>query len=118
MDILTYKSQLQENVIAPMTEFMNECEDCGFTEEDVAKCEALLLEYFSALEDMVTPSNREIMHCVMNLVLALNQLNEDTDYCMIETMEREAICELIQESALAFGLTDAEDDITEEWREW
>ena len=43
---------------------------------------------------------------------------ESTDFCMIETSERETICEIIQECAVACGLTDAEDDITEEWREW
>ena len=118
MNIQKYKQQLQENVIDLMTEMMGDGEDCGFTKEDIAKCESLILAYLSALESIAVPTNEEIMEHVKVLVLALNELSEDTDYCMIETMEREAIWEIIQESAVECGLTDPEDDITEEWREW
>ena len=44
MNIQNYKKQLQETVIVPMTEFMNGCEDCGFNQKDIAKCETLILE--------------------------------------------------------------------------
>ena len=118
MEIQIYKNQLQETVIAPMTEFMNEYDDCGFTQKHVAKCEALILEYLSALEKIKAPTNAEIMKHVKKLVLSLNKLNEKTDYCLLETEEREAIWEIIQTSAAACGLVDPEDDITEEWREW
>ena len=37
---------------------------------------------------------------------------------MDDTAVLTAICEIIQSSAIAYGLTDPEDDITEEWREW
>ena len=118
MDIQIYKNQLQETVIAPMTEFMNEYDDCGFTQKHVAKCESLILEYLSALEKIKAPTNAEIMKYVKKLVLSLNKLNEKTDYCLLETEERETIWEIIQTSAVACGLVDPEDDITEEWREW
>ena len=101
-----------------MTEFMNDCEDCGFTQKDIAKCEALILEYLVALESITEPANKEIMKHVKKLVLALNKLNEKTDYCLLETEERESIWEIIQNSAVERGLTNPEDDITEEWREW
>ena len=55
---------------------------------------------------------------VKKLVLALNKLNEKTDYCLLETEERESIWEIIQNSAVECGLVNPEDDITEEWREW
>ena len=58
------------------------------------------------------------MKHVKTLVLALNKLNEKTDYCLLETEERESICEIIQESAIACGLSDPSDDITEEWRDF
>ena len=44
MNIQNYKNQLQETFIVPMTEFINDCEDCGFTQKDIAKCETLILE--------------------------------------------------------------------------
>ena len=50
MNIQIYKKQLQETVIAPMTEFMKEYDDCGFEQKHIEKCEALMLEYLSALE--------------------------------------------------------------------
>lgn len=118
MDIKAYKKQLEEMVIIPMKEYAKEVEDCGFSKKDIKKCEALILQYLTALEKLRHPGNQEIMEQVEHLVLALNQLNEDTDYCMIETSEREAIWEIIQESAVDCGLTDPADDITEEWREW
>ena len=118
MNIQNFKNQLQETVIVPMTEFMNDCEDCGFTQKDIAKCEALILEYLVALESITEPANKEIMKHVKKLVLALNKLNEKTDYCLLETEERESICAIIQNSAVECGLTNPEDDITEEWREW
>ena len=118
MDIKAYKKQLKETVVIPMKEYIKEVEDCGFSKKDIKKCEALILQYLTALEKLQNPKNEEIMAQVETLVLALNQLNEDTDYCMLETEEREAIWEIIQTSAVECGLTDPADDITEEWREW
>ncbi len=118
MNTQIYKSQLQETVVIPMTEFMKGWEDCDFTQKDISQCESLILEYLAALEGITEPSNKEIMKHVKKLVLALNKLNEKTDYSLIETEEREAIWEIIQNSAVECGLSDPEDDITEEWREW
>lgn len=118
MDIQIYKKQLQETVIFPMTDYINDCEDCGFTQKDIKKCEKLMLRYLFALEKMKKPTDEKIMKQVKALVLALNQLNEKTDYCLLETDERESICEIIQESAVACGLIDSSDDVTEDWREF
>lgn len=118
MDIQNYKNQLQETVVAPMTEFMNDCEDCGFRKKDIEKCDALIIKYLLALEQIEKPTNKEILKHVKSLVLALNRLNEKTDYCLLETEEREAIWEIIQNSAVECGLIDPVDDITKEWREW
>lgn len=115
IDLDAYKSQLQDTVVAPMTEFWTE--DCDFTKKDIAKCEALLIKYLTALHT-IEPSDKEIMKQVKAVVLALNKLNEKTDYGLIETEEREAIWEIIQNSAVDCGLTAPADDITEEWREW
>ena len=56
MNIQNFKNQLQETVIVPMTEFMNDCEDCGFTQKDIAKCEALILEYVVSQEKTIRKS--------------------------------------------------------------
>ena len=121
MEITKFRDLLSTKVIGGMISYMgffDEDEECPFTKEDVAKCEKILSNYLESLNALANPTNTEIMDCVQKTVLALNQLNEDTDYSMIETDERENICELIQSSAVACGLQNPADDITEEWREW
>ena len=119
MDISKFKAQLSENIVTPMLTFMEECSgDCDFTEKDVRKCEKILTEYLESLEKLSAPSDKKILACVKKAVLALNKLNEKADYALLETGERESICEILQNSAVACGLTDADDDVTEEWREW
>ena len=98
--------------------FFDEDEECPFTKEDVIKCEKILSDYLEALNALTSPTNKEIMGRVQEAVLALNQLNEDSDYSMIETEARENIWELIQTSAVACGLQNPAEDITDEWRDW
>lgn len=121
MEIAKFKKLLADKVIGGMISYMDffdEDEECPFTKEDVAKCEKILSHYLESLAALTVPTNEEIIDCVREAVLALNQLNEDTDYSMIETEERESIWELIQTSAVECGLQNPADDITEEWREW
>ncbi len=121
MDIAKFKALLADKVVGGMISYMSffdEDEECPFTKEDVAKCEQILSVYLESLAALSAPTDEEIMVCVQKAVLALNQLNEDTDYGMIETEERENIWELIQTSAVECGLQNYSDDITEEWREW
>jgi len=119
MDISKFTAMLSECVIAPMLDFMQECgNDCDYTKKDIQKCEKILLQYLESLAALSVPTDKDIMKCVKKAVLALNKLNEKTDYALLETEERENIWELIQTSAVACGLQNPADDITEEWREW
>ena len=119
MDIVKFKTMLSENILDLMLEFMEDCgEDADFTREDVEKCGEILTHYLESLAALAAPDNQQIMGCVEQVVLALNELSEETDYSMIETDERESICELIQTSAVECGLQDPADDVTEQWREW
>ncbi len=118
MNIKLHKENLKNEVITPMTEYLSEEPDCGFSKRDIAKCEDILLKYLSSLDGIKKPDDKKIMKEVKKAVLALNKLNKKTHYSIIETMEREAIWEIIQTAAVECGLTDPADDITEEWREW
>ena len=122
MNIAKYQKQIQEQIIAPMTEFMAETIDedgsCDYTQEDIDACERLLNNYVASLAALTQPTDQAIMQQVKSVVLALNKLNEETDYALIETEEREAIWEVIQGSAIACGLKNPSDDITEDWRDW
>lgn len=118
MDIAYFKEKTARIVIEPMIEYQQEIEDECYTREHIDRCEALVHQYLEALGALAVPDDGAIMAQVEKLVLALNDLNEETDYGMIETGEREALCEVIQESAAACGLEDVPEDVTEEWREW
>lgn len=118
MDLMEYKENVIETVIDPMLSFMEDWDDCDYTADDVETCKDLLYTYLEALAEMEEPSDDAIMEQVKTLVLALNDLNEQTNYGLIETEAREAIWEVIQTSAVDCGLKEYGDDITEEWRDW
>ena len=93
--------------------------DSGYTQEHVNQCEELLEEFLASLVNLAGTSQKEqIMGAVKTVVLSLNKLNEACDRPLIETSEREQLCELIITAAKQAGLDSGEEDITEEWREW
>jgi hypothetical protein len=50
-------------------------------------------------------------------VPALNELNDRCDGCLIETDQREQLCDILIAAAKNAGL-DSDEDITQAWREW
>lgn len=121
MDMTKFSALLTETVIEPMLSYMESCTeddaDCGYSEADVARCGKILMNYLNALSALNAPSDADIMTEVEQVVLALNRLSEENED-LIETAEREAIWQIIQDSAVEAGLSDPADDVTEEWREW
>ncbi len=93
--------------------------DAGYSQEHIDRSSEILDTFVSKLEH-VSDSNRnaEIMEAVKTAVLELNALNDECDGSMIETDQREQLCEIIISAARDAGLVTSEYDITEEWREW
>lgn len=118
MDINYFKNKLEEDIIGLMLDFIKEWKYCDYTERNVNDCRRLIEDYLDSLAELKAPSEEDIMALVKDLVLSLNELNESTLGALIETDTREDICELILESAVACGLQNAGEDITEEWRMW
>ncbi len=122
MNAIKYKEKIITTVAEEMLSFMNDCEedggDAGFTANDVEECKEILFNYVDALAELEDPTDDEILAEVETAVVALNELNENADYTLIETVEREAIWEIIQDAAVECGLEEEYDDVTEEWREW
>ena len=119
LNLTEFKERVEEEIVDSMLDFMEVCgEDCGYTKKDVTKCGELVVDYLTSLSKLKNPNDAEIMKQVKKLVLALNKLNEKTDYSLIETEERESLWEIIQDAAVASGLQDCPDDVTGEWREW
>ena len=77
-----------------------------------------MFSYLGKLKKITAVTDEKILKQVKKTVLALNKLNERTDYCLLETDEREALWEIFQNSAIACGIQETDGDVTEEWREW
>ena len=113
-----FLERIKTEITEPMLEYMEEAEIDDFNGEDVARCGEFLAKFINNLAEMTWPTDKAILAQVEQVVVALNELNEDTDYALIETVEREAIALLIQDAVVARGLRNVPDDVTEEWRDW
>lgn len=58
------------------------------------------------------------MKIVKSTIEKLNILNGKCEGSLIETTEREQICEIIISASAKKGYNTIEEDITEAWREW
>jgi len=118
-----YRNGISKYVIQSMRDYLNfdeeyiEGDSIGYTLKDIEKCGAILNEYIDDLSE----SNKDeklILKSVKKVVLALNKLNQNCEYELIETDQREDLSQFINETAIVAGLSEFENDITEEWREW
>jgi hypothetical protein len=124
--------QLKQKVIDGMVSYMkyggaddeNDPEfdpefDAGYTQKHIDRCSVIIDEFLALLEKVPeAQKNKYIMAAVKKTVLRLNKLNDGCDGSLLETDQREDICELINTAARHAGLESSADDITEEWREW
>lgn len=119
-------SRVRQRLLEGMIDFMQpddeedddpEDWDCGYSQEDVHECATILDEYLAELDSPAVASPEDVRKAVEKVVLRLNALNERCDGGLIETDQREDLCELILVSARGAGL-DTDEDITEQWREW
>ncbi len=88
----------------------------SYKRKDVKKCIRILNKYLKNIEK--TSNKEEGMQVVKSTVLDLNELNAKCDSELIETMERENICEILNLAWNEKGYISLTDDITEKWREW
>lgn len=91
----------------------------GYSQVNVDQCEKTLDMFLADLANVAEAARQEqILSVVRKVVLGLNKVNEDCDSRLIETQEREQLCEFITIAAQQAGLVSDEEDITYEWREW
>jgi len=79
----------------------------------------LLKDYLLTLAELTTQKKAvNIYNSIKKIVTSLNKINDKNDG-FIETMEREELCEFINNVVRETGLDiDGNIDLTEEWREW
>ena len=92
--------------------------DDMFSEESITAVETALTEYVQTLCEAVQKKNATTVYNSMGkLVKKLNKINDK--YGLIETMEREELCEWLNTLIRKTGLELADNvDITDEYREW
>jgi hypothetical protein len=108
---------LKKTAIDGMISYMKQG-DVGYAQKHVNQCVKILDRYLDKLKQLRGPGTDEkILSEAKTAVLELNSLNEKCDGSLLETDQREQICELMIVAARHAGLT-LEGDFTEEWREW
>ena len=108
-------NELQNRIIDGMMSFIEGDDDADYSPDDVKACGALLTSFASKVQSGI--SYDDAMKQVEVLVLKLNELNENCEFSLIETDQREDICEFIFQALNAANVA-FEGDVTEEWREW
>jgi hypothetical protein len=106
---------LKDSILDGMRDFIADMEQPTYPLAKVDECGRILDAFLAAVNK--ARDSLAIMAQVKSTVLALNALNDECDGALIETDQREQLCELILEAANTAGLATA-DDITEQWREW
>ena len=90
--------------------------DVSYSESDIQSCDAILDDYLAAIA--VASDRRESLLRVKQAVVRLNKLNAKCEHELIETDQREYLCDVIIRAAALKGFIEADMDVTEKWREW
>lgn len=110
LDLLEGMREYRESIIA-------DGEQADYSDADVNKCGTILDNLLAQLQATTYGDKNAVKRIIEQAVLALNYLNNNCSQSLIETDQREQICEVIMQAAAAAGVGDGE-DLTEEWREW
>ncbi|HEY9046381.1 MAG TPA: hypothetical protein VIN08_10820 [Ohtaekwangia sp.] len=123
---MTYPEKLENTKIHYPFDRWLEAYDQGldqYTDENCDRAKIILdnlIEKLISLEE--TASLPDKVDVFREAVLQLNFLNDEIDGSLIETGEREDLCKLFDEIALAAGLNPSEygggEGIASEWRDW
>ena len=93
--------------------------DAGYTQKHVDRCSEIIDDFLASLEKIPEEQKNEyIMAAVKKTVLSLNELNEECDGGLIQTLERDHLGQMINLAARRADLESSVYDITFEWRDW
>jgi hypothetical protein len=110
------KNTIEEKVLCSMRDYLLKFDGEGYEIKDVNTCGLILHSFIDELSSN-NKNPKEIMKCVKTVVTKLNKLNDDLEYSLIETDQREELCEFIISAVNIAGMI-TDEDVTEEWREW
>ncbi len=109
---------IKDRLVEGMTDYLADGDDVGYAKADIKKCEKILQQFITRLGRLgASATDEAILNCVKQAVLDLNTLNDSANGCLIETDQREDLCEYLLLAAKSAGLNQG-GDITKAWREW
>lgn len=116
--VLQNNSKIQEisnRLKVGMVDFI-EPGETSYTISDVDRCMKLISNHVEGIQQ--SNSKEEALEIVEKTVVSLNELNEECEYELIETEQREDLAAIIILASHLKGYNSLEEDITEDWREW
>ncbi|NHZ64819.1 hypothetical protein [Massilia genomosp. 1] len=117
-DIASIRADLLDEMAAYMARCAEDPDnEPPYGKAEIAACANILDAYAAAIDKLPKPADHAaIMKEVERVVVALNEFDERAGG-VIETEEREKLCDIIYLVAKDAGLQ-ADQDITEQWRDW
>ncbi|MFD1298604.1 hypothetical protein ACFQ4Q_18430 [Lysobacter gummosus] len=116
-DYLELKSEILDGMRSYREDLAQDGADAGYSDGEIDECERIIDRFLDAI--VAAQGDRVAGRAaIKQAVLALNALNARCGYTLIETDQREGLCELILGAAAQAGAVQGEEDVTEQWREW
>lgn len=115
--------KLRKDLLDGMYSYMKASDDpgygyvCGYTLKHIDRCAAITNAFLKEISSRPKPTTEQALAIVKQTVLKLNKLNASCDETLIETDQREDLCQLIKLAIVNAGFR-VNGDITESWREW
>lgn len=103
------------------------CMDELYSDAFVAKVELLLKSFVDQVNQLSVADVAFLGKHLKSLVIALNDVNEEYDHAVIETGEREQLCQFMEDvindskvdlEEFATHLGCEQDEVTDQWRDW
>lgn len=126
-DYVELKHEILDGMRSFMEDVAQDGADAGYGAAEIDECERILEGFLASLRNAVgdgerVPSrailDRAARAAVEHTVRALNALNARCRYNLIETDQREGLCDLIRSALAEIGALRGVEDPTEPWREW
>jgi hypothetical protein len=116
-DYVELKNEILDGMRSYKEDLAQDGADAGYGDGEIDECERIIDRFLDAM--IAAQSDRATARAaIKQAVLALNALNARCGYNLIETDQRDGLCELILGAAAQAGAVQREEDVTEQWREW
>jgi hypothetical protein len=113
--------QLRTDTLEGMREYLAGVLDSGgepgYTGADIGECGRIVDACLAGIARADKGDEAAVTAAVREATLALNELNARCNHHLIETDQREHLCALFGQAAIARGVGSGE-DLTAPWREW